>query len=64
MVRTTLRTMPGAQWDVAREFRRRIKNRLDAEGIPIYAMPRLTAAAAAPATLPPPPDDSPLLPGG
>ena len=33
--RTMLRTIPGAQWDVAREFRRRIKNRLDAEGIEI-----------------------------
>ena len=35
VIRTLLRTMPGAQWDVAREFRRRIKNRLDAEGIEI-----------------------------
>ena len=33
VIRTLLRTVPGAQWDVAREFRRRIKNRLDAEGI-------------------------------
>ena len=30
-----IRTAPGAQWDVAREFRRRIKNRLDAEEIEI-----------------------------
>jgi small conductance mechanosensitive channel len=35
VIRTLLRTAPGAQWDVAREFRRRIKNRLDAEGIEI-----------------------------
>jgi moderate conductance mechanosensitive channel len=35
VIRTMLRTIPGAQWDVAREFRRRIKNRLDAEGIEI-----------------------------
>ena len=33
VIRTLLRTVPGGQWDVAREFRRRIKNRLDAEGI-------------------------------
>ena len=32
VIRTVLRTAPGAQWEVAREFRRRIKNRLDAEG--------------------------------
>lgn len=35
VIRTMLRTIPGAQWDIAREFRRRIKNRLDAEGIEI-----------------------------
>jgi small-conductance mechanosensitive channel len=35
VIRTVLRTSPGAQWEVAREFRRRIKNRLDAEGIEI-----------------------------
>jgi small-conductance mechanosensitive channel len=35
IIRTMLRTVPGAQWEVAREFRRRIKNRLDAEGIEI-----------------------------
>lgn len=34
-VRTVLRTQPGAQWEVAREFRRRLKNRLEAEGIEI-----------------------------
>jgi moderate conductance mechanosensitive channel len=34
-VRTLLRTVPGKQWAVAREFRRRIKNRLDQEGIEI-----------------------------
>ena len=32
-IRTLLRTVPGAQWEVGREFRRRIKNRLDREGI-------------------------------
>jgi small conductance mechanosensitive channel len=32
-VRSLLRTHPGAQWDVAREFRRRLKTRLSAEGI-------------------------------
>lgn len=35
VLRTLLRTVPGAQWEVAREFRRRVKNRLDAEGIDI-----------------------------
>lgn len=32
-IRTLLRTQPGQQWAVGREFRRRIKNRLDEEGI-------------------------------
>ena len=35
VVRTLFPTAPGAQWDVAREFRRRIKNRLEAEKIEI-----------------------------
>lgn len=35
VIRTLIRTIPGAQWETAREFRRRIKNRLDAEGIEI-----------------------------
>jgi small conductance mechanosensitive channel len=35
VIRTLLRTIPGRQWQVAREFRRRIKNRLDREGIEI-----------------------------
>lgn len=34
-LRVLLRTQPGLQWDVAREFRRRIKMRLDKEGIDI-----------------------------
>lgn len=34
-IRTVLRTGPGAQWAVAREFRRRLKNRFDHEGIEI-----------------------------
>ncbi len=33
MVRMVARTQPGSQWGVAREFRRRIKHRLDREGI-------------------------------
>jgi small conductance mechanosensitive channel len=32
-IRTTLRTQPGSQWNVAREFRRRIKNRFDRESL-------------------------------
>lgn len=35
IIRTHFRTVAGSQWAVAREFRRRIKNRLDAEGIEI-----------------------------
>jgi len=34
-IRTVIRTPPGQQWGVGREFRRRIKNRLDREGIEI-----------------------------
>lgn len=34
-IRTLFRTRPGKQWGVGREFRRRIKNRLDREGIEI-----------------------------
>jgi moderate conductance mechanosensitive channel len=63
MVRTWLRTVPGAQWDVAREFRRRIKNRLDAERIPIYSMPRSGLSPAAPSA-DPSPDEEGLIPGG
>lgn len=35
ILRTMVRTQPGSQWECAREFRRRIKNRLDQEGIEI-----------------------------
>ena len=35
VIRTLLRVQPGKQWEVAREFRRRIKLRLDREGIDI-----------------------------
>jgi len=34
-IRTLFRTQPGQQWAIGREFRRRIKNRLDREGIEI-----------------------------
>ena len=34
-IRVMIRTQPGLQWDVAREFRRRAKIRLDREGIEI-----------------------------
>lgn len=34
-VRVVLATIAGRQWEVGREFRRRVKNRLDAEGITI-----------------------------
>lgn len=35
MIRTILRTLPGEQWAAAREFRRRLKARLDKEDIDI-----------------------------
>ena len=35
VIRTLIRTQPGSQWNAAREFRRRMKNRLDREGIEI-----------------------------
>lgn len=35
VIRVLFNTRPKEQWDVAREFRRRIKNRLDAEGIEV-----------------------------
>lgn len=35
VIRTLLRTQPGRQWEVMREFRRRVKNRFDREGIEI-----------------------------
>ena len=34
-IRTLVRTAAGSQWEAAREFQRRLKNRLDAEGIEI-----------------------------
>jgi moderate conductance mechanosensitive channel len=34
-IRVMFKTLPLKQWDVARQFRRRIKNRFDAEGIEI-----------------------------
>ena len=35
VIRSLIRTQPGSQWNAAREFRRRIKNRFDREGIEI-----------------------------
>lgn len=35
VIRTLVRTKPGKQWEAAREFRRRMKARLDREGIEI-----------------------------
>ena len=35
VLRTLIRTVPGSQWEAGREFRRRIKNRLEKEGIEI-----------------------------
>ncbi len=47
VVRVLFNTKPREQWGVAREFRRRIKNRLDAEGIEI-PYPHLTVYWGAP----------------
>jgi moderate conductance mechanosensitive channel len=35
VIRTLLKTQPGSQWNVAREFRRRLKKRFDRETIDI-----------------------------
>ena len=35
VIRTLIKTQPGSQWAMAREFRRRLKKRLDREGISI-----------------------------
>ncbi len=60
VIRTLLRTSPGAQSEAAREFRRRLKNRLDAEGIEISAPVRFaTQRAEAPEPAPPFPADTP-----
>ncbi len=50
VVRAVARTRPGAQWSVARELRRRLKNRFDAEGI---RLPGAPAAVGAPSPEPP-----------
>lgn len=54
VVRTVVRTQPGAQWGVSRELRRRFKNRFDAEGIRLPGAPPIVVPPADPhATLPP-----------
>jgi moderate conductance mechanosensitive channel len=55
-IRTLLRTLPGQQWSVAREFRRRIKLRLDRERIEI-PFPQRTLHLRSPGGVPP------VLPG-
>ena len=35
VIRSLIRTQPGSQWNAAREYRRRLKNRFDREGIEI-----------------------------
>lgn len=57
VIRLLARTQPGSQWDVARELRRRLKKRLDAEGLEIPFPQRKVhvkvEGAAGPASLPP-----------
>ncbi|MFN0181627.1 MAG: mechanosensitive ion channel family protein [Gemmatimonadales bacterium] len=54
VIRSAVRTAAGAQWEVAREFRRRLKNRFDHEGIEI-PYPQRTVHVRT---------DGPPLPGG
>jgi small conductance mechanosensitive channel len=58
VIRSVAKTLPLKQWDVARELRRRIKNRFDREGIEI-PYPHLTfywGDKQAPAAIPAPAD--------
>lgn len=48
VIRVLLRTHPGKQWDAAREFRRRLKARLDTEGISIPFPQRVVRHIGAP----------------
>lgn len=64
-IRTLLRTHPGQQWAVGREFRRRIKNRLDREGIEIPPPQRtIHVRTRQPRTDGPASESSGLLPRG
>ncbi|HET9274535.1 MAG TPA: mechanosensitive ion channel domain-containing protein [Gemmatimonadales bacterium] len=64
IIRTLLRTVPGSQWDVAREFRRRLKNRLAAEGIHrVRTVARAEPSPAAPAGEPAPTSTPAPAPG-
>ena len=62
-VRALLRTAPGAQWDVEREFRRRIKNRLDTERIPFSTISTPAEPAVELPEQPPASDSSPFPDG-
>lgn len=61
-LRMYLQTLPGRQWDVGREYRRRLKVALDAEGMPMrYPMYEVQLRGAEPGTEPPvvvPPEPS------
>ena len=51
-LRVLLRTLPGRQWEVGREFRRRIKDRFDREQIEI-PFPQQTIHVKSPGASPP-----------
>jgi small conductance mechanosensitive channel len=62
-IRVLLRTQPGQQWAVGREFRRRIKNRLDREGIEIPFPQRTLHVRMEPTGPAGRPDDLSAIPG-
>ena len=49
VIRTLLRTVPGAQWDVAREFRRRLRPGSTTKQIEIHSRSASSMSATTPA---------------
>jgi small conductance mechanosensitive channel len=62
VIRAVARTQPGGQWGVARELRRRIKNRFDAAGIRLPGIPLAATPVAPPASVEPPAESVPSSP--